>query len=54
MGLSPIYIDMALHLIPAGLTGGYTGIFPLSTVYFTPPYKGDNAPKFFGKKNPKR
>jgi hypothetical protein len=45
---------MALHLIPAGVTGGYTGILPQSSVYFTPPlYRGIMLQNFLAKKFPK-
>jgi len=44
---------MALHLIPAGVTGGYTGIPPPVQYDFTPLILGVNALKFFGQKIPK-
>jgi len=36
---------MALHLIPAGVTGGYTGILSPFSVKFTPPKKGGQYSK---------
>jgi len=43
---------MALHLIPAGVTGGYTGILPPFSVKFTPPLKkGVNTLKKIWPKN---